>query len=164
LKEKIEENVRRLPWTHGMERVDLVRWFSEVGEPAYPVLLELCQDSRPDVAGAALGALGATGDERLVEQLHALPWPEEEQVALRLERARALLRLGDFSMTEHLIGGLSHERLLIRALCAQSLYEATGKRFGYAPSATPVDRGEAVARWQEWWELVVTPTEELAQA
>ena len=77
LKEKIEENVRRLPWTHGMERVDLVRWFSEVGEPAYPVLLELCQDSRPDVAGAALGALGATGDERLVEQLHALPWPEE---------------------------------------------------------------------------------------
>jgi len=164
LKDKIEANARRMPWTHGLERVELVRWFSEVGEPAYPVLLELCQDSRPDVAGAALGALGATGDSRLVQQLHSLPWPSEESVELRLERARALMRLGDFSMVEHMIGGLSHERLLIRALCSQSLYEATGKRFGFNPSATVGDRGEAVERWNDWWQLATTPAVELAQA
>jgi len=164
LQDKIEANARRMPWTHGMERVELVRWFSQIGEPAYPVLLELCQDSRPDVAGAALGALGATGDSRLVEELHALPWPSEDCVELRLERARALMRLGDFSMVEHMIGGLSHERLLIRALCSQSLYEATGRRFGFDPSASDVDRSEAVTRWSEWWKLATTPSVDLAQA
>ena len=163
LKDKIEANARRMPWTHGIERVELVRWFAEVGEPAYPVLLDLCQDSRPDVAGAALGALGATGDSRLVEQLRALPWPSEESVALRLERSRALMRLGDFSMAEHMIEGLSHERLLIRALCSQSLYEATGKRFGFEPAASESDRVESVERWTEWWQLATTPAAELAQ-
>jgi len=164
LKGKIDANARRMPWTHGMERVGLIRWFSEVGEPAYPALLELCQDSRPDVAGAALGALGATGDTRLVEELHGLPWPGEESVELRLERARALMRLGDFSMATHMIGGLSHERLLIRALCSQSLYEATGNRFGFDPSASEHDRADSIALWNEWWELATTPTTELAQA
>jgi hypothetical protein len=164
LQDKIEANARRMPWTHGMERVELVRWFSQVGEPAYPALLELCNDTRPDVAGAALGALGATGDSRLVEELHALPWPSEDCIELRLERARALMRLGDFSMVEHMIGGLSHERLLIRALCSQSLYEATGRRFGFDPSASDGDRREAVTRWSEWWKLATTPSVELAQA
>ena len=164
LKDKIDANARRIPWTHGVERVELVRWFSEVGEPAYPVLLELCEDSRPDVAGAALGALGATGDSRLVEELHALPWPGEESVELRLERARTLMRLGDFSMVEHMIDGLSHERLLIRALCSQSLFEATGKRFGFNPSASEADRGASVDRWSEWWKQATTPAVELAQA
>jgi hypothetical protein len=164
LQDKIEANARRMPWTHGMERVELVRWFSQVGEPAYPALLELCNDSRPDVAGAALGALGATGDSRLVEELHALPWPSEDCIELRLERARALMRLGDFSMVEHMIGGLSHERLLIRALCSQSLYEATGRRFGFDPSASEQDRGEAVTRWSDWWKLATTPSVDLAQA
>ena len=99
-----------------------------------------------------------------LQQLHSLPWPSEESVELRLERARALMRLGDFSMVEHMIGGLSHERLLIRALCSQSLYEATGKRFGFNPSATVGDRGAAVERWNDWWQLATTPAVELAQA
>lgn len=164
LKEKIDANARRMPWTHGLERVELVRWFAEVGEPAYPALLELCQDTRPDVAGAALGALGSTGDSRLVGELHGLPWPSEENVELRLERARALMRLGDFSMSVHMIGGLSHERLLVRALCSQSLYEATGKRFGFDPSASEADRVESIERWNEWWRVATTPAVELAQA
>lgn len=160
---RIESNVLKLPWTHGMERVELVRWFAEVGEAAYPALLGLSQDPRPDVAGAALGALGATGDERLVAILQEMPWPGEERVNLRLERARALLRLGDHSMLPHLIGGLGHERLLVRALCAQSLYEATGERFGYEPCLPSAERDQAIERWNEWWMFYSEPSEEFAR-
>lgn len=164
LKERIDNNARRLPWTHGVERVELVRWFSELGEPAYPALLELCQDPRPDVSGAALGALCATGDSSLVPTLQALPWPNEDRIDLRLERARALLRLGDLSMAPHLIEGLKHERLYVRALCAQSLYEVTKDRFGYEPGDSSDARELAIGRWHEWWASRSQVTERLARA
>jgi len=164
LKQRIDRSARRLPWTHGVERLELVRWFAEIGEPAYPALLELCLDPRPDVVGAALGALGATGDPSLIPTLHELPWPDVADVELRLERARALLRLGDYSMVPHLIDGLQHERLMVRALCAQSLYEQSRDRFGYVPGDTLEERESAVERWRDWWVSQTTPGERLARA
>ena len=128
LQERIDSCARRLPWTHGLERVELIGSFTAIGEPAFPALLELCQDPRPDVAGAALAALGASGDDRLVTILLELPWPSEERFDLRLERARALMRLGDRSMVPHLIDGLEHEKLIIRANCAKVLQDETGNR------------------------------------
>jgi len=152
LKQKIEANARRLPWTHGVaETTELITWFAEVGEPAYPTLLNLVLDPRPQVAGAALAALGATGDSRLVEHLNALPWPTEEAEGLALERARALLVLGDWSMAPHLINGLRNESVYRRALCIRALEEATHRRFGYVAGASEEEREAAITQWDAWW-------------
>ena len=59
-RKQIEDQAQRLPWTQGRERIEQIHWFATVGEPAYPKLLELVQDERPDVAGSAMAALGAT--------------------------------------------------------------------------------------------------------
>lgn len=153
LRQQIEDSAKRLPWTHGLERVDLIGWFARCGEPAYPTLLQMVLDPRKDVAGAALAALGATRDSRLVEHLRELPWPEGEgQSDLALERARTLLRLGDWQMVPVLITGLRDERLLTRALCAQTLWEATHERFGYDPRGEADPREESVRRWEAWWQ------------
>jgi HEAT repeat protein len=151
LRLRIDSCARRMPWAHGMERVELIAEFAQLGEPAYPVLLELCQDPRQDVAGDALAALGASGDVRLISVLHELPWPSEEDIYRRMERARTLMRLGDHSMAPHLIGGLEHKELFVRASCLQSLEEASGQRFGFVPSGTEAARAESVQRWRAWW-------------
>ena len=152
LREQIDQQAKRLPWVHGVEeRVGIIQWFASVGEPAYPTLLELVVDPRPDVAGAALAALGATRDERLVEPLRKLPWPTAENEDLALERARTLLFLGDWSMGEHLINGLRDERKFTRALCIKALADVTKERFDYDPDAEPEVREASVKRWEEWW-------------
>ena len=151
LKEQIVESAKRLPWTHGLERVELVHWFAQVGEPAYPTLLEMVLDPRKDVAGAALAALGATRDQRLVMPLRGLAWPKDVDSDLALERARTLLRLGDWERVPELIEGLKDERLVTRALCIQALYEATHERFGYDARAEEGERATAVEKWSAWW-------------
>ncbi len=72
LRAQIEDAAKRLPWTHGMERVEMITWFASVGEPAYPTLLAMVLDPRKDVAGSALASLRA--DARfaaLLERLRA---------------------------------------------------------------------------------------------
>ena len=153
LQQKIDMEAERLPWTHGIERVELIYWFANVGEPAYATLLEMVSDSRADVAGAALAALGATHDERLVQPLHRIPWPAGAEFRdVRLERARTLLRLGDWSVMPTLIEGLDDERLMTRALCVQALTDATHEKLGYDPRAEENERAEAIQRWEMWWE------------
>ena len=150
LAQQIEDNVTRLPWTHGVDRVELIGWFASVGEPAYDSLLTLCLDPRPDVASSALGALGATGDSRLVRPIRELDWPEEVQREVEFERARALVRLGDWSQVERLINGLSSEELWARRWSIVALEEATKQTFGFEATAEPAERAEAVARWRAW--------------
>jgi hypothetical protein len=153
LRSQIEDTAKRLPWTHGMERIDAISWFARVGEPAYPTLLAMVEDPRQDVAGAALAALGATRDSRLVESLHAIPLPSGEQSKdLVLERARTLLRLGDWQAVPELLQGLRDERLITRALCAQALWESTHERFGYDPRAEPDVREKSIQAWEAWWQ------------
>jgi hypothetical protein len=152
LRSQIEESAKRLPWTHGLDRVDLISWFAKVGEPAYPTLLQMVLDPRKDVAGAALAALGATRDSRLVDALNKLPWPEGQQgTDLALERARTLLRLGDWQMVPLLIGGLRDERLITRALCIQALSESTHERYDFDPRGEPDAREASVKQWEQWW-------------
>ena len=152
LRAQIEDAAKRLPWTHQLDRVDLISWFARVGEPAYPTLLQMVLDPRKDVAGAALAALGATRDSRLVEPLRKLPWPEGEQgTDLALERARTLLRLGDWEMVPLLIGGLRDERLITRALCIQALSEATHERYEFDARGEPDAREKSVRQWEQWW-------------
>ena len=153
LRQRIEDEAKRLPWTHGVERVDAITWFAKVGEPAYPTLLQMVLDPRKDVAGSALAALGATRDSRLVEPLRALPWPAgEENSDLAFERARTLLRLGDWEMVPQLIHGLRSAQLVTRALCIQALAESTHERFEYDPRAQDDVREASVAKWESWWQ------------
>jgi hypothetical protein len=150
LKQQIEDQIARLPWTHGLDRVDQIEWFARVGEPAYSRLLELCADPRPDVAAAAVASLGASGDSRLVEPLHSVEWAQPTDRELTFERARALLRLGDYGEIGVLIDGLEDETLWARAWCLQSLREATNQDLGFDPKGEPEARAAAIARWREW--------------
>lgn len=152
LAQQIEDEAARLPYSHGFDRLEQVRWFAAVGEPAYSVMLRLAADSRDDVAAAALAALGATRDSRLVSHIHALPWSKERiQGDLGLERARTLVRLGDWSEIPTLIRGLEDERLFTRSLCADALKEATHETQDFDPRAEKSAREKSVARWQQWW-------------
>jgi hypothetical protein len=153
LAQQIEDQVRKLPWTHGEERVELIHWFAAIGEPAYARLLVLCLDARPEVAASAVAALGASGDSRLVEPLNRLEWPETMHPEVRYERARALLRLGDWRQLDALVDGLEDESLWTRAWCAQALEEVTRQRLGFDPRAEESERAEAVARWREWMRM-----------
>jgi HEAT repeat protein len=152
LRQQITDEAHRLPWTHGFERLEQIRWFASVGEPAYPALLELSIDPREDVAAAALTALGATLDRRLVPAIQDLPWPESRRGGdLGLERARTLVRLGDWRELPTLIGGLRDQRLYTRSLCLDALREATHETLGFDPRATEEERERAIERWEIWW-------------
>lgn len=152
LRDQIEDHATRLPWSHGTDRIENIRWFATVGEPAYAKLLEMVMDPRSDVAGSALAALGATRDSRLVAPLHKLPWPENADRQLTLERARTLLRLGDWSEAPTLIAGLRDDDMMVRALCGHALFESTGERFAFDPRADDPTREAAVVRWEAWWQ------------
>jgi hypothetical protein len=154
LRLRIEDQAKRLPWTHGMERIEVIRWFASVGEPAYPTLLTMVLDPRKDVAGSALAALGATHDSRLVDEIHKLPWRESHEGSdLDLERARTLLRLGDWQTIPVLLQGLQSDDLMTRALCNQALFEATHEQFEFDPKGEPAARDAAVKKWEAWWNV-----------
>jgi len=152
LRQQILDEAARLPWTHGFERMEQIRWFASRGEPAYPALLELATDPRDDVAAAALAALGATQDRRLVPAIRDLPWPEDRMGSdLGLEKARTLARLGDWSSLPVLISGLRDARLYTRSLCLDALRETTGETQGFDPRASEEEREKAIERWDCWW-------------
>jgi hypothetical protein len=152
LAQQIEDEAARLPFSHGFDRLEQVRWFASIGEPAYPVLLRLAVDPRDDVAAAALASMGATLDSRLVPHIRALDWTSERLHGdLGLERARTLVRLGDWSSMPALIQGLRDKRLFTRSLCVDALQEATHETLGYDPRAEAAARERAVVRWEQWW-------------
>jgi HEAT repeat protein len=118
----------------------------------YDTLLTMAADPRDDVASAALAALGDTQDRRLVPYIHRLSWDESRLTGdLGLERARTLLRLGDWSEIPTLIRGLKDERQFTRSLCIQALQGATGETFGFDPKADLTDRVRAIDSWEVWW-------------
>jgi HEAT repeat protein len=152
LAQQIQDEAARMPFSHGFDRLEQIRWFAAIGEPAYDTLLELASDPRDDVAAAALAALGATLDSRLVPHIHALEWsPERLHGDLELERSRCLVRLGDWSAMPTLIEGLEDERLFTRSLCLDALREATRESHGFDPRAEKSQRDKAVATWRQWW-------------
>jgi hypothetical protein len=152
LAQQIQDETARLPYTHGFDRLEQIRWFASIGEPAYTSLLKLAQDPRDDVAASALAALGATLDSRLVPHIQELEWSEQRIAGdLGLERARTLVRLGDWSEMPVLVRGLRDERLFTRSLCLDALKEATHETHGFDPRAEAKEREKAVARWEQWW-------------
>ena len=141
----------RFPWLQTLEeRVEMVEWFRQRGEPTYPTLLGLLADPRPQVSGTALACLGAMRDPRLLPFLNEIPWPPEDEVDIRLERARTHMQLGDWSYVALLVDGLEDSRPMTRAICARSLQRGTKMDFGFDPYGEQAERTEAVARWREW--------------
>ena len=152
LKQQIQDEADKLPYRHGVEQLEAIRWFASVGEPAYPTLLRLAVDPRDEVAISALAALGATGDPRLADPLRVIPWSQERfNGDLGYERARTLVRLGDWSEMPVLINGLQDQRPLTRGLCIKTLAEASGDDRGFDPRGPIAEREAAIRRWESWW-------------
>ena len=151
LRDDIQQQAAALPYRHGADRLDAITWFTAVGEPAYDTLLGFLEDDRTSVVGSALAALGATRDHRLVPYLREAGRPEWTG-ALGLEYARTRVRLGDWEAMPVLIEGLESEVKLERALCVETLYEATRERHGFVAGASLPERRAAVERWRGWWE------------
>jgi HEAT repeat protein len=152
LEQQIEDAAAQLPWAKGLQRLELIRFFATLGEPAYETLLELAADERTSVAASAYSALGATGDGRLVDAINEIPFDAQNAPTdLALERARTLARLGDWRNLPVLIRGLEDERLYTRALCAQALQETTGETIEYDPRASAAQRALGVEAWERWW-------------
>lgn len=152
LDQQLRDAAEQLPWAKGLQKLELIRYFANVGEPAYDLLVELAQDPSTAVATSAYSAMGASRDARLVEEIHNIEWvPAEATQDLRLERARTLARLGDWSTLPVLIRGLEDDRLYTRALCDQALREITKERITFDPRGEVVDRELAVQTWERWW-------------
>jgi len=125
-------------------------WFTEVGEAAYPTLLSLASDADVRIASFGLATVAAQRDPRLLAPLKQAV-AEPEVGPLRLEYARALLALGDFSRCEVLIDALESEDVRVRGSALKALRDATGETQGFQPQGAPADRAAAVARWRAWW-------------
>ncbi len=125
-------------------------WFTEVGEAAYPTLLELAGDADVRVASFGLATVAAQRDPRLLAPLKRTV-DEPEAGPLRLEYARALLALGDFSRAEVLIDALEDDDVRVRGNALKALREATGETQGFQPQGPPEERAAAVVRWRAWW-------------
>lgn len=148
---RMDQRMEQIPWTQGMEdRVEMIQWWAQRGEPAYSRLLELAADPRPGVSDIAFAALAASRDSRLVEPMRTIPWPAEDQLDSRYSRARAHLVLGDWGHVDVLIEGLEDERRFARGLCFKTLKEATRQELGYNPVAPKGERAEAAQRWRTW--------------
>lgn len=126
-------------------------WFGGVGEPAYPTLLELAADRDVRVASFGLATLGAQRDARLLAPLKAKVAPPEPG-PLRLEYARALVALGDWSEVPTLLTALEAEDVRTRGSALKALRDATGETHGFHPQGTPAERATAVERWRAWWD------------
>ncbi|MFT4647300.1 MAG: hypothetical protein ACI87O_001495 [Planctomycetota bacterium] len=148
----LKMNAERMPWlqTAG-EQQAMIEWFSHAGEAAYGQLLELAADPRPKVANMAFAALAASRDQRLVEDLRLIPWADDQPMPVQYSRARAHLKLGDWSHIELLIIGLEDVVPYNRALCARILKGATKNNFGYDYRMGEMDRSVAVERWKQWY-------------
>lgn len=152
LEQQLDDEASRLPYTRGIERIEQIRWFASIGEPAYDTLFDLLSNESEEVASAAFAAFGASGDRRLVDPLREADWSEETRGQdLKLERARTMVRLGDWTEIPTLILGLEDDRVYVRGLAIEALREATGEMLGFDARGGETERELGVAAWERWW-------------
>ena len=108
------------------------------------------EDRDPDVVRFAARALAQLGAHDAVADLRAaserFDWPET-----RRDLADALARLGDPSGIPTLIRSLDLEDDLVRESCFETLFDVTGKHFGYLPLAPRDERLASIAQFERWW-------------
>jgi hypothetical protein len=124
-------------------------WFRGVGEPGYPTLIEFAADADVRVASFGLATISAQRDPRLLAPLkEAVPTPADGP--LRMEYARALALLGDWSQVDVLVDALASEDMRIRGSAVKALRDLTGETRGFHPQGSPSDRAAAIERWRFW--------------
>ena len=69
---------------------------------------------------------------------------------LEYERARCLVKLGDWDDLPLLVSGLRDEGLMCRAQCFKALREATHLSHGFYPQGEEDEREAAVQAWEAW--------------
>ncbi len=148
---KLEYQASRVPYLQTTEEiVEVIRFFVQARESAYDLLLEMAQSPDAKVAGTALAALGSTRDQRLAPYVGALEMHGDGGRHLDYERARCLVKLGDWSDLPLLVAGLREDELLCRAQCFKTLREATHLSHGFYPQGDEETREVAVQAWESW--------------
>jgi HEAT repeat protein len=148
---KLLEQAERVPYIQRTEEmVEVIRFFVQARESAYDLLLGMAATSNSKVVGTALAALGETRDERLAPYVAALELRAEGGRQLQYERARCLVKLGDWAELPVLVSGLRDDELWYRALCAKALRDATHLSQGFDPDGDEEEREVAAQAWEAW--------------
>lgn len=150
MREKIDEQIARIPYQHQQELLDNMLWLSQVGEGAIPALVQALDSGEPKLRSSAAWCLGHMGDKRVIPYLQKHTNDSNEIV--RLEIARSLVLLGDYRQIPALIAGLDSELQDVRYRCFDALQSATGQNFDYDHRISEADdRRSSIDRWQQWW-------------
>ena len=88
------------------------------------------------------------GDETRPTALQGL---SSEWAAVRLKSARRLFEYQDPASIPVLIEFLADPDILNRVTVFDALRRATGQTLEYNPRASEGKRGEAIERWNGWW-------------
>lgn len=148
---KLQQQADRVPYIQKTEEMmEVIRFFVQARESAYDLLLEMAVGSNPKVVGVAFSALGETRDERLAPYVAALELRAQGGRPLQYERARCLVKLGDWAEMPLLVSGLRDDELWYRALCAKALRDATHLSQGFRPDEEADEREVAVLAWEAW--------------
>lgn len=133
--------------------VRLSDWFQNVGEPAYPKLLDMAQSRSRRSKEFALSVISAMADPRLLKPFkEQVMLPARENANHRYEYARALLRMGDLQGAPILIEGLEDDEPMKRQLAYKALVRSTRNEIPFDANAPAEERVEAVTAWRDWYE------------
>ncbi|GAB4150233.1 MAG: hypothetical protein Fur0037_18730 [Planctomycetota bacterium] len=148
--EEIENRISNIPYQHREELLMNLQWLAQQGETAIPALLRGLKNDDAKTRSSCAWTLGRIADRRVIPELQKCIYDESETV--RLEVARQLLLLGDYSTAPTLIEGLDSERKEVRYLCHEALKSATGRDFGFDHlSEDETARTTAILGWRQWW-------------
>lgn len=148
--DEIDSRIENIPYQHREELLLSLQWLSQQGEQAIPALLQGLSSTDAKTRSSCAWTLGRIGDRRVIPQLQKCTNDESETV--RLEIARQLLMMGDYTTAPTLIEGLDSDRKEVRYLCHEALKSATGRDFGYDHLSEDAHaRATAAYGWRTWW-------------
>lgn len=148
--DEIESRIQNIPYQHREELLLNMQWLSQQGEQAIPALLQGLRSEDAKTRSSCAWTLGRIADRRVIPELQKCATDKSETV--RLEVARQLVLLGDYSTAPTLIEGLDSDKKEVRYLCHEALKSATGRDFGYDHlSEDSSARATAALGWRQWW-------------
>lgn len=158
LETQMNEAVTRVKHTRGIDRLGNLRMLSAFGAHATgTVRKELLASDDPLLRSNGVFVLGEIyrleGDPEALEAIRGAV--ADENRAVRLEAARALLDGGDTTGLPELIQGLEAQDRGTRINSFLALRRASGGRnFGYDPDGDPADRTEGADRFRAYWSAI----------